>query len=189
MNKTLILVLFIGNCAFADKVERIKSISFDKSKVEKIYVASGLTTLVSFNCDINEMISGNEEQVTLKPLITNKRQMIITLSKDAAQPTNIFVRCGQKTDPFVFDIVPSKKNHQDYIKINMAFGEPTEELQKQEPLNKVSNIKKKRVVIDVKPPEPIKDEITKLKEKKRPTTIEIKRDKIEDLINENEAKK
>lgn len=190
MNKTTaFIIIFCSLYSYSQEVKRIKSISFNKSKVEKIYIAAGLTTLVSFNCDINEMISGNDEQVTLKPLNTNKRQMIITLAKNAAQPTNIFVRCGQKIDPFIFDVVPSKKNHQDYLKINMSFGEPMEELEKQEPLNKVSNLKKKPLKIEVKPLEQKKDEITALKEKKRIIEVEPPREKLDDLIKSGSGEK
>lgn len=179
----IITLCFVLN---AQSVKRIKSISFNKAKVERIYIAAGMTSLVTFNCDINEMISGNDEQVSLKPLITNKKQMIITLAKNAAQPTNIFIKCGQRIDPYIFDIVPSKTNHQDYLKINMSYGEPEEEKDENRALSKIPK-KRKAISIEVKKLE-IKPEtqLEKLKSKTRTIEVEPPREKLDDLLKQKE---
>lgn len=181
-------MLLISRVSYADNVKRIKSIAFNKAKVEKIYIAQGLSTLVTFNCDINEMISGNRQQVTLEGLQTNKKQMKITLAQGAAQPTNIFVKCGQKIDPYIFDIVPSRINHQDYLKINVSYGEPEEEKENNEVLNKIPK-KKKPISIEVKKPEQVQETpIEKLKSKNRQIEIEPPREKLDDLLKEEPKK-
>jgi hypothetical protein len=180
------LILITSN-SWAE-VKRIKAIAFNKGKVQKIFVAGGMSSLVTFNCDINEMITGNSEQVTLKPLITNKKQMIITLAQEASQPTNIFVKCGQKIDPYIFDVIPSRSNHQDYLKINLSYGEPTTENDEAEALNKVPKKKNPRSIevkplelkTDIKPETPIE----KLKSKTRSVEVEPPREKLDDLLKE-----
>lgn len=181
----LLCCFFLPTVADCQSVKRIKSIAFNKAKVEKIFVAQGLSTLVTFNCDINEMISGNKQQVTLEGLQTNKKQMKITLAQGAAQPTNIFVKCGQKLDPYIFDIVPSKTNHQDYLKINVSYGEPEEEADSNQALSKVPK-KHKPVVIEVKKPEQIKEsDIDKLKNKTREESAKPKRETLEELLKQD----
>ena len=183
MNKiVLITILIVTSYAWSNSVKRIKSIAFNKAKVEKIFIAQGMSTLVTFNCDINEMVSGNDQQITLKGLMTNKKQMIITLAQDAAQATNIFVKCGQKIDPYIFDVVPSKVNHQDYLKINVSYGEPEEEKDTNETLNKMPK-KRKAVSIEVQIPEPKPETpLEKLKNKNRTIEVEQPREKLDDLI-------
>lgn len=183
MNKLIIatILIFTSN-SWSSGVKRIKSIAFNKGKVEKIFIAQGMSTLVTFNCDINEMVSGNDQQITLKGLMTNKKQMIITLAQDAAQATNIFVKCGQKIDPYIFDVVPSKVNHQDYLKINVSYGEPQEEKDSNETLNKMPK-KRKAVTIEVQKPEPKPETpLEKLKNKNRTIEVEQPREKLNDLI-------
>lgn len=184
----LIVVLLISSVPSAQNVKRIKSIAFNKAKVEKIFIAQGLSTLVTFNCDINEMISGNKQQVTLEGLMTNKKQMKITLAQGAAQPTNIFVKCGQKVDPYIFDIVPSRINHQDYLKINVSYGEPEEEKDNNEALSKIPK-KKKPISIEVKKPEQLPETpLDKLKSKNRQIEVEPPREKLDDLLKEEPKK-
>jgi type IV secretory pathway VirB9-like protein len=190
MNKFIIAVLFLSIFSHGYETKRIKAIAFNKGKVEPIYIAAGLSTMVTFNCDINEMIAGNEQQVTLKGSLTNKKQMIITLAQDASQPTNVFVRCGQKTDPFIFDIVPNKQKHQDYLKINIAYGEPEEEKQNLAALTKAIK-RKKPVLIEVSKPE-IKRAISpdeKLKIKGRSIEVEPPRKNIQELLDKQESGK
>lgn len=183
------LVLITSN-TWAE-VKRIKAIAFNKGKVQKIFVAGGMSSLITFNCDINEMITGNSEQVTLKPLITNKKQMIITLAQEASQPTNIFVKCGQKIDPYIFDVIPSRTNHQDYLKINLSYGEPTSENDETEALNKIPK-RKKPTTIEIKPLELQQDikpesDLDILKNKTRTIEIEPPREKLDDLLKEKET--
>ena len=183
----MFLLLFSGELR-AQNVKRIKSIAFNKAKVEKIFIAQGLSTLVTFNCDINEMISGNKQQVTLEGLQTNKKQMKITLAQGAAQPTNIFVKCGQKVDPYIFDIVPSRVNHQDYLKINVSYGEPEEEKDNNEALSKIPK-KRKPIIVEVKKPEQVQESpLEKLKSKNRQIEVEPPREKLDDLLKEEPKK-
>lgn len=189
-NRIIALLLLLYSVGYAEQTKRIKAIAFNKGKVEPIYIASGLSTMVTFNCDINEMIAGNEQQVTLKGSLTNRKQMVITLAQDASQPTNVFVRCGQKTDPFIFDIVPSKEKHQDYVKINLTYGEPEEE--NQDFANAAKKAKnKKPALIEISKPE-IKKNPTpeeKLKMKNRVIEVEPPREKFEDLLRSKDGGK
>ncbi len=119
--KTLILLL-IPHLANAQAPSRITAIHFDKGKVERIYMAPGLATAVTFPCDLDEATTGRDEDLKAKVSPTSKRQLTLNLSNAASLPTNLIVRCGDRQELFVFDVIPSRKSHQDVVRITGTYG-------------------------------------------------------------------
>ncbi len=206
--KKFVLVAFFAIAANAETVKRIKSIAFDKGKVEKIYIAAGMASVLTFPCSIDEAFSGNESQITIRTSPTTKKQLTVLMSQTASMPTNLFVRCGQKKDPMVFDIVPSRNKHQDYVKIRSSFGGADYEdsgsilVNSSEKPNPEPVIKKKSryKVIEIEPEKEVTKEesnsaIQKLRNKKTKKIIEVdseseKRDELKkELKKEVEGKK
>lgn len=107
--------------AFAD-VGRLVSSQSDLSKVDKIYLSPGLVSLIEFPQNIIEVRVGNPR--SLKALISqvSPKELTVYLTGGTSAPSNLIVRAEKRV--FVFDVVPSKSNHQDYIKIRGAFGAP-----------------------------------------------------------------
>ncbi|MBX2994914.1 MAG: hypothetical protein KF681_08830 [Bdellovibrionaceae bacterium] len=46
----------------------------------------------------------------------------LTLTMNQSIPSNLLIRAGKRM--YVFDVVPSKTTHQDYVKVSGAFGSP-----------------------------------------------------------------
>ncbi len=107
--------------AFAD-VGRLTTGNSDLSQVEKIYLSPGLVSLVEFPQNIIEVRVGSPKSVKALISQVSPKELTIYLTGGASAPSNLIVRAEKRV--FVFDIVPSRANHQDYVKIRSAFGSP-----------------------------------------------------------------
>lgn len=119
--------LLISATIFAQhnySLERIQSQSVDKGKVQKIYVAPGLATLMRFPCVIKEAVVGNSELVNAKVSEKDSQSVILSISAPQKTATNLIVRCVSTNAPFVFDVISSRKSHQDYMDISAGYGRP-----------------------------------------------------------------
>ena len=110
-------VLLLASIASAQTPNRITAINFDKSRVERLYMAPGLASALTFPCDLDEATVGRDEDLKAKMSPTTKRQLTLFLNSSASLPTNLIVRCGDRQEPFVFDVVPSRNSHQDVVRI------------------------------------------------------------------------
>lgn len=108
--------------AFAD-VGRLTSAQADLSKVDKIYLSPGLVSLIEFPQNIIEVRVGNPRSVKALISQVSPKELTIYLASGTSATSNLIVRAEKRV--FVFDVVPSKDNHQDYIKIRGAFGSPS----------------------------------------------------------------
>ena len=106
-------------------LERIQSQSVNKAEVEKIYIASGLASLVAFPCVLKEAIIGNTSLVAARISDKDSNSLILNLSGPEKTSTNLIVKCVSQSDPYVFDVVSSKRLHQDYVKISAGYRGPS----------------------------------------------------------------
>jgi hypothetical protein len=102
------------------------------------------------------------------------------------------VKCTNSLDPFIFDIVPSIANHQDYVRIVSSSGGP-ENIEDNAKLIASSATapviapKKKRRIIENKAPELIESTDSLFLLKNKPTTEETQQpSKSEELRKELE---
>ncbi|GEM_PF-3308057 len=108
--------------AFAD-VPRLSISQSDLSQVSKIYLAPGLVSLVEFPQNIIEVRVGSPHLVKALISQVSPKELTLYLNGQAHFASNLIVRSEKRI--FVFDVIPSKTNHQDYIKIRGgAFGSP-----------------------------------------------------------------
>jgi hypothetical protein len=105
-------------------LERIQSQSLDKGKVQKVYVAPGLASLLAFPCVIKEAVVGNSVLVSAKVSKRDPQAIILSLADSMKTATNLIVRCTNSKNPFVFDVVASRRFHQDFLKIDSVYGGP-----------------------------------------------------------------
>ena len=112
MIKILLLAIQI-NAAFA--IDRIDEVSVDLKKTFPIYIHPGRTTTIDLPCSISYAIPGPNGDVKAEIGPDKDSSLIIWLTSGASAPTNLTVRCEEKV--IVFDIIPSRVNHQDYLKI------------------------------------------------------------------------
>ena len=117
-----IFILLFSFLSFGEKGGRIGSLLFDHSKVYTIKLHIGRVSLVHFPCFIKKATLGSPQDVTATVSLKNKGELFLWLKNEKAKPTNLIVVCEKNT--FVFDIKPSKFNHQDYLNIVLSFQKP-----------------------------------------------------------------
>lgn len=108
--------------AFA-QTPRISSTNHNLSSVDKIYVSAGLVSVLEFPQNIIEVRVGDIGSVKAIISQTSPKELTVYLSNSQAKASNLIVRAEKKV--YVFDIVPSATNHQDYVKIKGSFGSPS----------------------------------------------------------------
>lgn len=119
-------LLFFCPLAFCQKESRkggrIGSLLFDHSKVYTIELHIGRVSLIRFPCAIQKATLGSPKDVTATVSSHIKEELFLWLKTEKARSTNLIVNCSKNT--FVFDVKPSKFNHQDYLKIILSFETP-----------------------------------------------------------------
>ncbi len=120
----LVLTLFLSQAQATNQTERVGSIIFNKGKIEKIYLASGLGSVLIFPCPVDEAFLGRSSEITVLTSPKTKRNILLSVKSSFSEATNLIVRCEEQTAPFVFDLVPSRARHQDVVHIRSSFGSP-----------------------------------------------------------------
>jgi len=125
LNKTgMIGVLLFVFCSAiaADRPSRISSRLANLGEVHKIFLAQGLASIVQLPYPVTEAKVGNPDEVQVQVSKTLPSELTLVLRQAGAQPTNLIVRCGART--FVMDLIPSRKTHQDLVRISGSYGAP-----------------------------------------------------------------
>ncbi|MCB0385399.1 MAG: hypothetical protein KDD43_08405, partial [Bdellovibrionales bacterium] len=117
-----LFLLVTGATTSALGQQRISSLFFDRSTVGQLFIKPGLSTAVQFPCNIDEVKVGLKESLETSVSKTLKSELVISARSSLSQITNLIVRC--MAGVFVFDVIPSKENHQDYVKILGGTGGP-----------------------------------------------------------------
>lgn len=121
-------LLFVTSVMFLTpvmaQVERIQSYRFDRSQVMRIYLAPGLGSLVLFPCALVEVFVGRGEDLKAQISPSDKKTLFLNLKLNSSLPTNLIAKCEPERNIFVFDVIPSKSQHQDLVDIRNVFGRP-----------------------------------------------------------------
>ena len=104
--------------------ERIQSVRFDKSQVQRIYLAPGLGSVVLFPCGLQEVFIGRGEDIKAQISPNDKKTLFLNLKLNSSLPTNVIVKCSPEKSIFVFDVIPSRTRHQDLVEIRSSYGRP-----------------------------------------------------------------
>ena len=104
--------------------ERIQSMRFDKSQVQRIYLAPGLGSIVLFPCGLQEVFIGRGEDLKAQISPNDKKTLFLNLKLNSSLPTNVIVKCSSEKSIFVFDVIPSRTRHQDLVEIRSSYGRP-----------------------------------------------------------------
>lgn len=115
----LILVASIRSQA-TNKIPRVSVQTYYQGTVMKIFLSPGSSGIIDFPCQVTKASggTGGDLHVTLATSIGN--EVDLALDSSVAHSTSLIVRC--KENVFVFDVIPSKVNHQNYIKIKQSRG-------------------------------------------------------------------
>lgn len=122
MKNLLFVISLFSVSAMAQ--ERIQSMRFDKSQVQRIYLAPGLGSIVLFPCGLQEVFIGRGEDLKAQISPNDKRTLFLNLKLNSSLPTNVIVKCNPEKSIFVFDVIPSRTRHQDLVEIRSSYGRP-----------------------------------------------------------------
>jgi hypothetical protein len=120
-NSAVLTALCFTMSAFAAPA-RISARLADLGEVHKIYLAQGLASVVQLPYPVTEARVGSPDDIQVQVSKTLPSELTLILKRTGAQPTNLIVRCGTRT--LVFDLIPSKKTHQDLVRISGSYGAP-----------------------------------------------------------------
>lgn len=115
----MLLFSLLFQPAFAD-VQRIESRIQHLSSTSRIYMKFGLISVVEFPQNIIEVRIGNPN--FLKAVISqaSPRELTLYYKINSTAATNLIVKSDKKI--YVLDVIPSKNNHQDFVKITTGVG-------------------------------------------------------------------
>lgn len=146
MKKLLFATNFLFVVSALGQVERIQSTRFDRSQVMRIYLAPGLGSLVLFPCALVEVFVGRGEDLKAQISPSDKKTLFLNLKLNSSLPTNMIAKCEPERNVFVFDVIPSKSQHQDLVDIRNVFGRPSMVGRKPTDLSKDGNEKGRLVI-------------------------------------------
>lgn len=112
-------LILMMSVSLSFSVDRISEQNFDLKKTKRIYMTAGRASVLDFPCDIHTTVSGLHDDIKWEIGPEKSNHLVLWLSDETSEPTNLIVRCEERV--FVFDVLPSESNHQDYVKINKAF--------------------------------------------------------------------
>jgi len=114
------LVFFLTTSSEAGtKVARISEPDMDISKPMVIRMTAGRATVVDFPCEVLPTILGLTNDIVAKVGPDSLKTLTLWVHSDVSQSTNMIVKC--EGEVFVFDILPNRQNHQDYINIQHSY--------------------------------------------------------------------
>lgn len=110
-----IIMMFFGP-RVSLAVDRITpSTKMDKNKPFPVYIQPGRSTTIDLPCSITSAVPGTMGDLKAEIGPEKDNSLLVWLLSDRSIPTNLIVRCGIRV--LVFDIVPTRNSHQDYINI------------------------------------------------------------------------
>lgn len=101
---------------------RISSMTKDLGSAERIHLSAGLVSVIEFPRPVGEVRVGDPASLKAQISTVSPKELTIYLSGSQASPTNLIVRADRRV--YVFDIIPSRAIHQDYLKVRGAVGGP-----------------------------------------------------------------
>lgn len=106
----------------AEVPRRISSQYIDMGKPQTIYMVPGMATLIELPTPIHQVRVGNSDDIQYTKPDQPENEITLFLKSAQAKPTNLFLISGKSK--YIFDIVPSKSIHQDYVEVVGFYGGP-----------------------------------------------------------------
>lgn len=111
--RSLLPILLWSSAAWG--VGRIQSVKIDRTKPYPVYMHPGRVTTIDMPCSISYAIPGSHGDVQTEIGPDKDSSLVVWLTSESSAATNLTVRCANKV--VVFDIIPSRTNHQDYLNV------------------------------------------------------------------------
>lgn len=101
-------------------IPRVSIQTYTQGVIMPIYLTPGRASLIDFPCQVTKASQGTGGDLHATIASTIGNEVDIALDSSASQSTSLIIRC--KDSVFIFDIIPSKNTHQEYIKIKKSLG-------------------------------------------------------------------
>lgn len=111
-------ILLLASLGWAEPA-RITRIDKNLHEVDRIYLAPGLVSVIEMPGPILEVRVGDPRSVRVMLSTVSPKEMTLSLGHSGASATNLIVRTDKRA--FVFDLLPSRSSHQDFIKVRSGF--------------------------------------------------------------------
>ncbi|MBC7457828.1 MAG: hypothetical protein H7235_06090 [Bdellovibrionaceae bacterium] len=102
---------------------RIESKYVSAGESSKIYLKPGLVSVLEFPYPILEVRIGNPAELKGAISQVSPKEITLYLKSSHSRITNLIVRSDKKL--FIFDVIPSESQHQDYVRISGSLGSIT----------------------------------------------------------------
>ena len=114
LNKFVFLLLF----SFFGKEAKTESVKFLVASEEKpvtLFLFPGRVSLLSLPCPITKALTGSPNDIKAEVDELSPKDAHILLKKWKSQPSNLILKCSDRV--FLFNILPTKKSHYDYVRV------------------------------------------------------------------------
>lgn len=118
----MFLYSLLVTLTFASLPNRISNLNKDLSASEQIYISPGMATVLEFPKPIIEVRIGDPNILRASISTVSSNELSLFVGAEVGTATNLIVRSDRRT--YIFDVVPSRTSHQDFIKVSSAFGSP-----------------------------------------------------------------
>ena len=111
-----IFILFASSLFVKEaRPESVKFILSSEKKPESLFLFPGRVSLLSLPCPITKAITGSSNDIKVEIDKLSPMDAHILLKKWRSDPSNLILKCSDRV--FLFNLMPSKKSHYDYIKV------------------------------------------------------------------------
>ena len=95
--------------------ESVQFILSSEKKTETLFLFPGRISLLTLPCSITKALVGSPNDIKAEIDKLNSKEAHILLKKWRSEPSNLILKCGDRV--FLFNLIPSKISHYDYIKV------------------------------------------------------------------------
>ena len=117
LSKFILLSFFLVSAGFVrkDKTKSVQIIFVKEKNPKSIFLFPSRVSLLSLPCSITKALIGSPNDVKAEVDKLNFQDVHILLKKWGSKPSNLILKCKSKV--FLFNLIPSKNTHFDYIKV------------------------------------------------------------------------
>lgn len=108
----LLLFFFFGKEA---KAESVKFLVASEERPVTLFLFPGRVSLLSLPCPITKALTGSPNDIKAEVDDLSPKDAHILLKKWKSQPSNLILKCSERV--FLFNILPTKKSHYDYVRV------------------------------------------------------------------------
>ena len=116
LSKLIVLVFLLS--FFFEREAKSKSVKFliaSEDKPVDLFLFPGRVSLLNLPCSITKALIGSPKDIKAEVDSLSPRDAHILLKKWRSQPSNLILKCSDRV--FLFNLIPSKNSHYDYVKV------------------------------------------------------------------------